>query len=69
MEIAAAKGRVGEAATKATAIAHQVHGAIGFTHEHDLHVWTMRLQALRVELGGVTGHCRALSATRWGISS
>ena len=48
---------------------HQLSGAIGFTHEHDLHVWTMRLQALRVELGGVTGHCRALSATRWGISS
>ena len=47
---------------------HQLSGAIGFTHEHDLHVWTMRLQALRVELGGVSGHCRAVSGTRWGIS-
>ena len=51
VEIAAAKGRVGEAATKAVAIAHQVHGAIGFTHEHDLHTRTRRLWAWRDELG------------------
>lgn len=46
---------------------HQLSGAIGFTHEHDLHVWSMRLQALRVELGGVGRHRDAVSRERWGI--
>ena len=45
---------------------HQLSGAIGFTREHDLHVWSMRLQALRLELGGVRAHRRAIAAARWG---
>jgi len=48
---------------------HQLSGAIGFTREHDLHVWSMRLQALRLELGGVRAHRRALAAARWGSAS
>ena len=44
---------------------HQLTGAIGFTREHDLHVWTMRLQALRREMGGEEGHQDAVSSTRW----
>ena len=35
-DIAVAKIRCGEAATRGTSIAHQTHGAIGFTHEHPL---------------------------------
>jgi acyl-CoA dehydrogenase len=49
--VAAAKVRVGEAATQGTSIAHQVHGAIGFTHEHALHFATRRLWAWREEFG------------------
>lgn len=45
---------------------HQLSGAVGFTREHDLHVFSMRLQALRIELGGVAAHRRALAAARWG---
>lgn len=48
---AVAKSRVGEAATRGTAIAHQVHGAIGFTHEHMLHFATRRLWTWREEFG------------------
>ena len=44
---AVAKVRAGEAATRATSIAHQVHGAIGFTQEHSLHFATRRLWAWR----------------------
>jgi alkylation response protein AidB-like acyl-CoA dehydrogenase len=47
---------------------HQLTGALGFTREHDLHVWSMRLSALRVELGGTAGHRRALASARWGLS-
>lgn len=48
---AVAKVRAGEAATRGTGIAHQVHGAIGFTHEHALHFATRRLWAWREEFG------------------
>ena len=44
---------------------HQFSGAMGFTREHALHVWSMRLQALRLELGGVAAHRRAVAAARW----
>ena len=49
--IAVAKVRCGEAATRATGIAHQVHGAIGFTQEHALHFATRRLWAWREQFG------------------
>ncbi|HET7528298.1 MAG TPA: acyl-CoA dehydrogenase family protein [Burkholderiaceae bacterium] len=49
--IAVAKVRCGEAATRATGIAHQVHGAIGFTREHSLHYATRRLWAWREQFG------------------
>jgi alkylation response protein AidB-like acyl-CoA dehydrogenase len=49
--VAVAKARVGEAAGKVAEIAHQVHGAIGFTHEHRLHHLTRRLWSWRDEFG------------------
>jgi acyl-CoA dehydrogenase len=51
-EIAAAKVRVGEAAGIGASIAHQVHGAIGFTYEHALQFVTRRLWSWRAEFGG-----------------
>src|SRR5271167_36701 len=51
LEVASAKIRVGEAATTAAAIAHQVHGAIGFSQEHVLHRYTHRLWAWRDDFG------------------
>jgi alkylation response protein AidB-like acyl-CoA dehydrogenase len=49
--IAIAKARVGEAAGRAAAVSHQVHGAMGFTREHTLHYYTRRLWAWRDEFG------------------
>ena len=49
--VAAAKIRVGEAAGAGAAIAHQVHGAMGFTFEHRLHQFTRRLWSWRDEYG------------------
>jgi alkylation response protein AidB-like acyl-CoA dehydrogenase len=48
---------------------HQMTGAMGFTREHDLHVFSMRLQALRLELGGASAHRRAIAASRWNAAS
>jgi acyl-CoA dehydrogenase len=50
-EIAAAKLRANLAIDAGTAIAHQVHGAIGFTHEYDLRHYTQRLWSWRSEFG------------------
>lgn len=44
---------------------HQLTGALSFTAEYDLQLWTMRAQALRTELGGVGGHARAVTDLRW----
>ena len=51
LEAAAAKIRCAEAAEKAAAIAHQVHGAIGYTLEHILHRYTLRALAWRDDFG------------------
>ena len=48
---AAAKSRVSEAVKKVAAIAHQAHGAMGFTAEYRLHLFTKRMWAWR-ESGG-----------------
>lgn len=50
-EIAAAKLRANLAIDAGTAIAHQVHGAIGFTHEYELRHFTQRLWSWRSEFG------------------
>ncbi len=50
-EVATAKIIAGETAKTATTIAHQVHGAMGFTYEHALHFTTRRLWSWRPEFG------------------
>jgi alkylation response protein AidB-like acyl-CoA dehydrogenase len=73
---AAAKGAPAEGAALAAAHAlatagrvfadtHQLSGAMGFTHGHDLHVWSMRLPALGLELGGPGAHRLAAARARW----
>jgi alkylation response protein AidB-like acyl-CoA dehydrogenase len=51
LEATAAKIRSAEAAQEGAAIAHQVHGAIGFTSEHILHRYTLRMLAWRDDFG------------------
>ncbi|MCK1744375.1 acyl-CoA dehydrogenase [Bradyrhizobium sp. 139] len=51
LEATSAKIRCAEAAEKGGAIAHQVHGAIGFTVEHILHRYSLRALAWRDDFG------------------
>ena len=53
-DIAAAKVRAADAAQIGASIAHQTHGAIGFTYEHGLHFWTRRLWSWGPEYGGAS---------------
>lgn len=50
-DVAVAKIRTGQAASRLAAVAHQVHGAMGFTYEHTLHLATRRLWSWRNEFG------------------
>ncbi len=61
-EAAAAKLRIGQAAHTITALAHQVHGAIGFIEEYSLQLWTRRLWAWREEFGNETDWARELGS-------
>lgn len=49
--VAAAKARAGEAASVAAGLSHQIHGAIGFTQEYELHRLTQRMWSWRDEFG------------------
>ncbi|PYC48428.1 acyl-CoA dehydrogenase [Litorivita pollutaquae] len=51
LTVAAAKSRAGEAAETVGALAHQIHGAIGYTQEHALHHFTKRIWSWRDEFG------------------
>ena len=51
LEAASAKIRCAEAAAEGAAIAHQVFGAIGFTQEHVLHRFTLRMLSWRDDFG------------------
>ncbi|WP_321392506.1 acyl-CoA dehydrogenase family protein [Emcibacter sp.] len=51
LHVAQAKLRAGEAALQAAESAHQVHGAMGYTYEVDLHLWMKRVWALNAAAG------------------
>ena len=57
---AVAKVRAGAAVEVVATLAHQVHGAIGFTQEHRLHHLTRRCWAWRDEAGSELAWSRAL---------
>ncbi len=61
--VAAAKIRAGEAAGAGAAIAHQVHGAMGFTREYSLQQSTRRLWAWRDDFGAESTWAMRLGAT------
>jgi Acyl-CoA dehydrogenase, C-terminal domain len=63
---AAALTQASTAAHRVFTDAHQFHGAMGFTTEHDLHLWTVRLPALTIEARSLGRPATALARARWG---
>ncbi|MEM7057946.1 MAG: acyl-CoA dehydrogenase family protein [Pseudomonadota bacterium] len=51
LEVAAAKIRCGEAVEKGAGIAHQAHGAIGWTQDYTLQMFTRRMFGWRNDFG------------------
>jgi alkylation response protein AidB-like acyl-CoA dehydrogenase len=57
-DVSAAKAAASDAALLAARTALQTHGAIGYTAEHDLSQWLLRVQALRGAWGDPASHRR-----------
>jgi alkylation response protein AidB-like acyl-CoA dehydrogenase len=56
LEVGAAKAYANEAVRRVFAHAHQVHGALGFSMEHDLQLFTRRAKAFELTWGSVDRH-------------
>jgi alkylation response protein AidB-like acyl-CoA dehydrogenase len=57
-DVSAAKVACGDAAYRAARAALQVHGAIGYTEEHDVSLWLTKIRAL-LPTWGTQSHHRA----------
>ncbi|AWK70902.1 acyl-CoA dehydrogenase [Rhodococcus oxybenzonivorans] len=55
-DVSAAKVACGDAAYRAARVALQVHGAIGYTQEHDLSLWLTKVRALVTAWGTPSFH-------------
>lgn len=62
LQIMAAKVVASEAASIAADSAHAIHGAIGITQEHSLHLLTQRLWSWRSEYGSLTYWAKQIGA-------
>ena len=56
VHVSMAKVRAGDAAALVARHALQCHGAIGYSYEHDLHLWIKRVWALGSSWGDATWH-------------
>ncbi|MFC1981790.1 acyl-CoA dehydrogenase family protein, partial [Chloroflexota bacterium] len=60
-QAAIAKAWATQASERILAPAHQIHGAIGVTMDHDLHYYTRRLKAAAVAFGGASRYQEIVS--------
>ncbi|MCK5124279.1 MAG: acyl-CoA dehydrogenase, partial [Dehalococcoidia bacterium] len=65
-EVAIAKAWIGEASQRVSALAHQIHGAVGVTIEHDLHLYTRCAKAAELAYGD-TNFYREVVAKEMGL--
>jgi alkylation response protein AidB-like acyl-CoA dehydrogenase len=62
-DVSLAKARASEATVNACRAALQVHGAIGYTHEHDLHLWLTKGFDLARRWGTASWHRERVAHT------
>jgi alkylation response protein AidB-like acyl-CoA dehydrogenase len=61
-DVSMAKAAASDAAGKAARVALQCHGAIGYSFEHDLHLWMKRAWALQAAWGDAEHHRARVAA-------
>ena len=62
-EVAIAKAWVSDAYSRVCAVAHQCHGAIGFTKEHDMQLYSRRAKAAEVAFGDSDHHLETVATS------
>jgi alkylation response protein AidB-like acyl-CoA dehydrogenase len=62
VELSLAKSWVSDAYQRVCALGHQVHGAIGFTAEHDLHYFSRHAMASALAFGAAGFHTERVAA-------
>ena len=62
VEVSVAKSWVSDAYERVCALGHQVHGAIGFTAEHELHHYTRHAMSSALAFGDADTHTDRLAA-------
>jgi alkylation response protein AidB-like acyl-CoA dehydrogenase len=67
LALASALAYANEALRRVAMHAHQVHGAVGFSTEHDLHLFTRRIKAYELTYGSTAWHQERL-ATAIGLA-
>ena len=60
IHVSVAKAYAGDAERRANYESLQLHGGIGFTWEHDLHLWLKRGRALEAQYGDSDWHRRRI---------
>ena len=60
-EVAIAKAWVGDAYRQVCALAHQCHGAIGFTKEHNMQLYSRRAKASEIMFGDTDFHLESVA--------
>ena len=61
-EVAMAKAWVSDACHRVCMLAHQCHGAVGFTKEHDLQLYSRRAKAAELMFGDADHHLEAVAS-------
>jgi alkylation response protein AidB-like acyl-CoA dehydrogenase len=67
-EVSSALAYAKDALRRVAMHAHQVHGAIGFSTEHDLHLYTRRIKAFELD-GGSSAHYQERLAAAIGLEA
>jgi len=60
-DIAMTKARAGKTYRRVTTLGHQIFGAIGFTEEHDMHLYHKRSVVLDLTFGNAEHHYRKMT--------
>jgi alkylation response protein AidB-like acyl-CoA dehydrogenase len=62
-EASIAKAWVNQAAKRIVTSAHQIHGAIGFSEDHLLHLYTKRVRTNEFSFGDLDYHLNKIAET------
>jgi len=65
-DVAMARARAGRTFRRVTTLGHQIFGAVGFTEEHDMHLYHRRSIAMDLAWGGAEDRCRRIAEGLFG---